>query len=197
MVVSGDMLLLPGAQIAIASGRTLTLTGDFQAPASCIFTGSGKVDLNGSRVLVARPEWWGAVAGDAGPDCVGALEAAIAAHGAIALLADDYHLSRTLRITVPNRQIEGTTGFAGGRPTISRLVLTSPAGDVLQVGPDRDPGGPGAFLPGISLRLIELARSVPPVSASSLERGGPAGLRVQYATACQFENLTSMEHATG
>lgn len=197
LTVTGDVLLLPGARIEVARGRTLTFAGDFQAPASRVFTGAGRVDLNRSRALVARPEWWGAVGDDAAVDCLPALEAAIAAHGRVALLAVGYHLSGTLRITLPNRRIEGMTGVADGRGAISRLVLTRPDGDVLQVGPDRDPGGPGAFLPGVFLHMFELARSVPVAGGGSLERGGPAGLRVQYATACQFENLTSMEHATG
>ena len=197
LVVTGDVLLLPGARIEIAAGCTLTFVGDFQAPAAPVFTGSGQADLNSSRALVARPEWWGAKGSDPAMDCLPALRSAIAAHGYIALLAADYHLSDTLRITLPNRRIEGMTGFAAGRTTISRLVLTRGDGDVVQVGPDRDPGGAGAFLPGIVLSLFELARSVPVVGEASIEHGGPAGLRVQYATACRFENLTSVEHAVG
>lgn len=197
LVVAGDVLLLPGARIDVAAGCTLTFAGDFQAPAGLVFTGPGRIDLNRSRALAARPEWWGAKGDDPATDCLPALQAAIAAHGCVALVAADYHLSGTLRIALPNRRVEGMTGYASGRTTISRLMLTRADGDVVQVGPDRDPGGAGAFLPGIVLSLFELARSVPVANTGSLERGGPAGLRVQYATACRFENLTSMEHAAG
>ncbi|WP_374944718.1 hypothetical protein [Sphingomonas sp.] len=197
MTVTGDVLLMPGVRIDVARGSTLTFTGDFQASAAPVFAGAGRVDLNVSRVLTARPEWWGAVAGDPRIDCLPALEAAIAAHGCVALIAADYHISATLRIALPGRRIEGRTGSAGGRTTVSRLVLTRADGDVVQVGPDRDPGGPGAFVTGIVLHQLELARSVAVAPGGSLERGGPAGLRVQYAVACRFENLTSVEHAAG
>lgn len=195
--VSGSVLVQPGARIVVAKGRTVTFKGDFQAPAEHVFIGTGRVDLNASRALVARAEWWGAVADDPQVDCLPALEAAIAAHGWVVLAPGDYHVSDTLRIAVPNRRVEGATGHVAGRTTITRLVLTRAGGDVVQVGPDRDPGGTGKFLPGIVLRLLELSRSVPTAAATSMEQGGPAGLRVQYATACRFENLTSMEHATG
>ncbi len=198
MLVSGDMLLLPGAQIDIAADCTLTFTGDLQAPASRVFTGAGRVDLNRSRVLAARPEWWGAVTDELSVDCLAAIQACIAAHSVVALVAGDYHIADTLRITLPNRLVEGRTGFSEGRTTISRLVLGKSTGDVVQVGPDRQPLSAAGFLPGIRLRGFELARSVAVTPApAGQEARGPAGLRVQYATACQFDDLTSMEHANG
>jgi len=197
LAIAGDLVLLPGARIEVAAGRTLRLDGDFQAPASHVFVGRGRVDLNRGRALAARPEWWGARTGDSAADCLPALEAAVAAHGCVVLCPADYHLSDTLRILLPNRRVEGETGFADGRTTISRLVLDRPDRDVVQVGADRDPGGAGAFLPGVVLRQFELARSVPVAGGGVPERGGPAGLRVQYVTACRFEELTSLEHAAG
>ncbi len=197
LTVSADLLLLPGARIAVAAGRTLTLTGDFQAPAAAVFVGAGRVDLNGARALVARAEWWGAVANDPAVDCLAPLAAAIAAHGCVVLAPGDYHLSRTLTITMSNRRLEGSSGQRGGAATVSRLVLTRADGDVVQVGADRNPGAIGQFVTGVALRSLELARSVAPRAGGAVERGGPAGLRVQYALACQFDDLTAPEHATG
>lgn len=197
LTVAADLTLLPGARIVVAAHRTLTLAGDFAAPAAFVFPGAGTVDLNRSKALVARPEWWGAVPGDAALDSLPALNACIAAHPATALVAGDYFTSDTLRVTLPNRLIEGLTGFSNGRTSISRIVLRSGAGDVMQVGPDSQPASQNAFLPGIRLRQLELARSEALTAGPDAGAGAPAGLRVQYATACQFDNLTSMEHGIG
>ncbi|MBY9063489.1 hypothetical protein K7957_11160 [Sphingomonas yunnanensis] len=197
LTVAADLLLLPGARIDVAAGRTLTLLGDVQAPAAHVFVGPGRVDLNGGRTLVARAEWWGAVANDPAVDCLAPLAAAIAAHGCVVLAPGDYHLSRTLKITTPNRRLEGSSGQRGGAPALSRLVLTRADGDVVQVGADRSPGAISGFVTGVTLRSLELARSVAPRGGGLVELGGPAGLRAQYAVACQFEELTAPEHATG
>lgn len=194
LTIERDLLLAPGAAIAVARGRTLTLIGDLIAPASHIFTGEGTVDLNRSKVLTARPEWWGAIA-DGKTNCLAALSACIAAHPSTALLAGDYAISDTLRIEIPQRTLRGMTSYAGAS-LISRILMRNGTSDVIQVGPDRPSGGPGEYLPGIVLRDFEINRSVAVTPSSpGREASAPTGLRIQYAATCQFDNLASFESA--
>jgi hypothetical protein len=57
------MWLAAGAQLAIESGKTLTINGSFNAPPLPVFTGSGSVVLN-TRTTSLRAEWWGVVCDD-------------------------------------------------------------------------------------------------------------------------------------
>lgn len=193
-VITETLKLQNGDSFEIADGVTLTLKGDFDAPASQIFFGNGKVDMTGSRVLFVRPEWWGAVPNDPATDCLPALEAAVASHLWVQLGQGDYWLSRTWAILQPNRRIWGVGHVADAQGT--RLVLRSDANAVITVGPDKDPGGINAFLPGIDMRWLVLARALPPKSAAN-DRDLPTGLRVRHVLHCNFEGLLATEHSIG
>ena len=125
ITIKTDILLLPGARIVVAPGRTLTVLGDFSAPVAPVFTGPGRIDLNTSRAPAAHPEWWGAVTGDAAADCLPALAACLAAHPVMHLRAADYFISDTWAIERAFCRIIGS-GFRGtlaGRGT--RIIVTS------------------------------------------------------------------------
>jgi hypothetical protein len=98
ITVRADLLLMPGATIEIAAGRTLTLLGDFQAPVAHVFTGPGRVDLTGSRAPAAYPEWWGAARDDSSRDSLPALRD----------IAPDVHLWQPAQ--------GGHVGFPSGAP---------------------------------------------------------------------------------
>ncbi len=194
IAITESLTLRDGESFEIADGVTLTLKGDLDAPASRIFFGKGKVDMTESRVLYARPEWWGAVPNDPSTDCLAALEAAVAAHLWVQLGQGDYWLSRTWAVLHANRRIWGVGHVADAQGT--RLVLRSDAHAVIAVGPDKEPGGINAFLRGVDMRWLVLARALPPRGAAN-DTDMPTGLRVRHVLHCNFEGLLATEHNIG
>lgn len=185
-----DILVHPGATIAIAAGATLTLNGGLQAPVDRIFTGEGKVDLNQSHIPHAHPEWWGAAPGRGDIDSLGAMRACLAAHPVMHLLPADYYLSDTLVIDRPFTKVRGAgfRGTDGWRGT--RLVVTHGQRDVLRVGPATRPASVNDYPQNIDVRHIALCRSVPV--------DGPAtGLTAQFLLYAHFEQLSAAEHGVG
>ena len=190
--VAADVTAGPGSRFEVAAGATLTFTGDLIAPAGPLFAGLGKVDLTRSRVVAARPEWWGAVADDPAVDCGPALHACLAAHLAMQLGAGDYHLAEALRVDRPNRRIWGIGRAKDFRGT--RLLRRGGAGPVILVGTAAAPATINAFLWGVDLRWIELGRTEPPHG----DAADPAtGLQVRHVVDCRFEGLRANEHAIG
>ena len=198
LTVTRDIMLMPGAAIRIERGATLTLAGDFSAPRSTVFEGPGLVDMNRSRVPTAYPEWWGAAPGNGAVDSLPALEACLAAHPRTQLASADYYISRTWKIATPHRVICGGGKYWHGPNQGTRIIVNSGVLDVMQVGPDRKPGGPNDFLQRVEIRSLELARTLPPVPPTpGKEILAPSGLRVQYVLNCTFENISAPEHSTG
>ena len=187
-VIRGTLVLRPGARLRLARGATVTVLGDVLAPATLLFTGEGRVDLTRSRLLAARPEWWGAAPNDPAVDCAPAIEAALAAHLAVELGLGDYHLRRTLVIDRPNRRLSGIGRSKGAGGT--RLLLASADGAVVRVGFDSAPAIVNDYLWGVDLRRVELGRIVAPGSQAT-------GLQVRYVVDCVFEGLRANEHAIG
>lgn len=193
-VVKGDLLLQPGATIAIAAGRTLTLLGVLVAPVAAIFTGPGTVDLNRSRIAFAHPEWWGAAPGDGERDSLPALQACLRAHPAMQLLAADYFISGTWVIDRAFCRVAGVgfRGTQGGQGT--RIVVTNGRDDVMQVGPASRPATVNDFPQNIDVRALALARS----QAVDVSGGAtPAGLRAQFLLFAHIEQVSAFEHAAG
>ena len=186
-VIAETLTMLPGARFDVAPGTTLTLLGDLIASAETIFSGS--IDLTRSRIVAARPEWWGARAGAGGNDCSPALEACLAAHFIVQLGAGDYAISRTLEVARQNRRIRGIARFKnlGG----TRLLLAAATGPVLRAGTEADPGSLNAHIAGLDLAGLELARNVMPQSADAV------GLRVAHVLDAVFTDIRSIEHPVG
>ena len=193
-VVKVDLMLLPGAVIEVAAGRTLTLLGGLIAPLGHIFTGPGRVDLGRSRLVCAHPEWWGAAPGDGSRDSLPALNACLRAHPAMRLLAADYFISDTFVVDRGFCSVTGM-GFRGTQPGDgTRLIVTNGTADVMRVGPETSPGAVNAFLQNIAVRGLALSRSVVPDTA-----GGrmPAGLRAQFLLFADFREISAFEHGAG
>lgn len=194
-VITADIWALPGARFDIAAGATLALRGDLIAAASLLFTGGGKVDLNHSRVVAARPEWFGAVPDNAAVDCVPALSACLAAHPAMQLGLGDYHLGSTWVVARPNARIWGigrTNGYRG-----TRLLRTGAVGTVVLVGTESPPGPINSYLRGIDMRWLELGRTVTAAVPTGDTAAAGVGLCVRHVLDCVFEGLRANEHAIG
>lgn len=195
VTVKADLLVSSGAEIHVAAGKTLTVLGDFQAPVSHVFYGNGRVDMQNSRAPAAFPEWWGAVRDDPSTDCQPALRACVEAHPVSLLGAGDYYVADTWKITMPNRRIwgAGRRGIGSGRGT--RIVVTAPDRDVVQIGTSEKPPGPNFFLRNVDFRYIDLARTAAAVDRDALR--GPAGLKVRFVLDCHFEAVSACEQAVG
>ena len=195
-VISHDLIMTPRGGFQIARGATLRLMGDLVAPAAQIFFGPGTVDLTHSRLLFARPEWWGGFAGRPEIDCRASLSACIASHPAMQLGLGDYHLGGTWTIDQPNRRVWGVGRTKGGKGT--RLLLTAGAGPVVLVGTEDPPNEINLYPRGIDRRWLELGRSS---AAPPPKSGDPAsvatGLAVRHVLDSVFEGLRANEHAVG
>lgn len=190
MTVRADILVMPGATISVAAGKTLKLLGDFQAPIGLVFTGPGTVDLNSSRAAAAYPEWWGAGPNNGGVDSLLALNACIAAHPVTLLGASDYFISSTLAVERSHCRIWGA-GNRGGLPGQgTRLIVTNAASDVVRLGPLQKPGSVNEFVQNVDLRWFEATRSVPP-------QGEATGVRLSHVLHCQVEGVSASQHANG
>lgn len=189
LVVRGTLTLRPGAKIMLSANVRLTVMGDFIAPAVTVLIGKGLVDLTSSRVIAARAEWWGAIPGDAGTDCIPAIEAALAAHPFVQLGPGDYYLRRTLKVELHNRRLWGVGRSNGAHGT--RLVVAGGDSAVIQVGSTSAPATINDYLRGVDIRWIELGRSTAPHDGSG---DGAIGLMVRHVLDCVFEGLRANEH---
>jgi hypothetical protein len=194
LVVRGVLSIAPGAGITVAAGAVLRLLGDLVAPTAPVFFGPGIVDLTGSRVMAARPEWWGASPNDPSVDCEPALVKALQAHIAVELAAGDYYLSRSLRIAGTNRRLSGLGRAKDARG--SRLVLQSEDGAVVQLGNDAPPRTINDYARGIDLRNLELARDRPPRPGRD-GTDAATGLRIRHVLDTSCDGLRASEHAIG
>lgn len=188
--ISGTLILRPGARLSLRAGVTLTLLGDLVAPARTVFLGPGTVDLTRSRLLAARPEWWGAAADEPAVDNAPPIEMALAAHIAVQLGPGDYHLHRTLALERANRRLWGIGRTNGAHGT--RLLKKGGNGAVVRVGTEAAPPTINAYLRGIDLRWLELGRTEAPIAD-----GRATGLDVRHVLDGIFHGLRANEHAIG
>lgn len=192
-VIRDTLLVSPGARFNIAAGVTLTLLGDMVAAAERIFEGAGRVDLSRSRVLAARPEWWGAAANDPAIDNVPALDACLAAHPAMQLGLGDYHLHRTWVIGRSNRRIWGIGRTKDAQGT--RLLRHGSRGAVVMLGSGERPATINDYVRGIDLRWVELGRTEAAAAMSGSDATAAAGLVVRHVLDAYCEGLRANEHA--
>ena len=187
--------LAPGTMFQIAAGATLTLLGDLVAPADQIFSGEGKIDLGKSRLLFARPEWWGAKVDDPSIDNAVPFNACTAAHTAMHLGPGDYHLSTGWTVDSSNRRIWGVGRTKDARST--RLLRHGARGSVLTVGQLFPPHTINEYARGLDIRWLELGRTEPPSSLYGEESDWPVGLTVRHVLDARFEGLRANEHGIG
>lgn len=137
-------------------------------------------------------DWFGAQKNNPAYDNTAALAASLAYFPVSRLSGADYWIAATWKINTPWRALIGVGPNAGGGTPVSRIVTANPAVDIIQVGPDAQPGSIGQFLQGVTLQQITISRSVapnlPPGTGGDI-RNGVSGLRVQYCLGCYFTNL--------
>ncbi|MEO5774417.1 MAG: hypothetical protein ABIQ32_09920 [Sphingomicrobium sp.] len=190
--IRSDVIVEPGARIAIAAGARLTLLGDFSAPIGHVFTGSGTVDLSRSRIIEAYPEWWGANPENEA-DSAAALEFCLAAHPVMQLGPHSYYISRTLVVDRSNRHIRGSGQRWIGAGTGTRLVLTGD-GDVMRIGTLKRPGSINDFVQGVMVSDLQLTRARPP---SGSGHDGAAGMRMRHVLFADISRVDSSENVNG
>lgn len=195
LTIDESLVLSSGTRLLIAASVTLTLRGDLIAPAEHIFDGPGRIDLTLSRVLFARPEWWGAKADDATIDNAAPFDACLAAHPAMQLGLGDYHLPNGWSINRSNRRVWGIGRTKDARGT--RLLRHGPQGAVLTLGQQSPPPLINDYARGLDLRWLELGRTQAPAALGANEAQWPIGLMVRHVLDARCEGLRADEHAIG
>lgn len=108
VTLAANVKVMSGADLQIATTKTLTINGTLEAGPYQIFscTGTGKVVFGNGAIIEAYPEWWGAKADDA-TDSTAALNAASIAATHIKLQKGYYRTSAAWSISA-NRLIRGS-----------------------------------------------------------------------------------------
>jgi hypothetical protein len=192
---SSPVQMLGGAILQIATGVTVTFNAGLSAGIYQIFncSGTGKVVINSQFLNVGYPEWWGAIT-NTGADCLAAINACVVACNVTQLQAADYAISSTLKMTTPNRTLQGQGfNYLGSAGSATRIILTSGSSTTLQIGTDTAPGGGiNAFLTDVTVQNLQVTRSVDPVNGS-----GATGLLMQFALYCYVKQVKAAEHEYG
>ncbi len=197
-ILRSPVAIEPGGTI-IVDGALLTIAGPFTAPAVPVFQVAGGGAVKFSPAQEVRPEWWGSSNGDWLP----ALRAAAVSGGLdMPLLAHDYPISSTWKITTPFLHVHGVWSIRGavaGQGT--RILVQSATSDVIQVGLDAPPAHTtccGDLPNAIQIDHLEATRSMPPkAGAQGSELSSPVGIRVQYALAPVIDHTASRDSSIG
>jgi len=134
-----------------------------------------------------KAEWFGAVSG--GPDCWSAITASTTLCPITQLQAADYWTSAEIKIPVSNRKLIGAGQHytdAAGQAT--RVLTSSASIDIIQVGPDANPGSLELFPRGMELRDIYVGRTTGPLISSDC-----TGVRVQYTIGSNVIRVRSVD----
>ena len=71
--ISVPVIMLGGAKISVATGKTVTFNAGFQAPIEQVFSNAlasqGTIAFNPAFLMLGYPEWWGAQTGNSAVDC--------------------------------------------------------------------------------------------------------------------------------
>jgi hypothetical protein len=200
LTISNNVTFDSGAKLVIPTGVVVTINGQIFAGVQHIFecTGTGAVVISAQKTRVGYPEWWGAISNNS----TGGIPAAnLLAFGAACLAlskvemqATDYYLSGVLKINRGNLWLAGAgskwDSVNGLKAT--RMVGMDGTSDVLQVGPDSDPGGIGLFTQGMKITGIEVTRAVAPAVGS-----GANSIRCQFLLEAYFEDVRAAESIQG
>lgn len=192
LTIANHVTMLSGAKLQIASGKTVTFNGGFDAPVGQVFSGSGAAAFSSKYVITGYPEWWGATT-NLGADCTAALNACFTACSITQLQPADYYVSTILKLNTPGRILRGTGCFYNGVTGDStRIVSLSGSSNIIQVGPDAQPGAINLYTQGISLEDFEVSRAVAPVISSNC-----VGIKSQWTLYQRIKNVKSVESLRG
>jgi hypothetical protein len=200
LTITNDIVVAPGAKLVIPNAVTVTINGQVLAGVQHIFqcTGTGAVVISAQKTRTGYPEWWGAISNNSAGGIPAAnttyFGAACTALSKVELQATDYYLSGVLKINRGNLWLAGAgskwDSVNGLKAT--RLVGMDGTSDVLQVGPDADPGGIGLFTQGMKITGIEVTRAVAPAVGSAAN-----SIRCQFLLEAYFEDVRASESIQG
>lgn len=183
-----------GGKFVIPNGVTLTVTGTISGPLSQLFElqGTGALVIDTATSTFGFPEWF------YGTEWADAIETCFRLFPVTQLQRRDYTVGRKVKLNTPNRKLRGMGGidYDGTRGT--RIVLGSGSGDIMQLGPDANPGGdPGlTFLRGVHLSDFQLTRGAALVPVATA-KDSPTGLSAQYVYDCHVDRVYSWENSIG
>lgn len=106
-----------GAILTIASGKTLTINGPFDAGIYQVFSGAGSVSFGAGHVKEVYPQWWGAVGDDSTDNAVAFQSAIDALQGAIVEVPSGIYRLGSMITNDNSVLIEGA-----GRTTVLRIT---------------------------------------------------------------------------
>jgi hypothetical protein len=205
LTLTNDIFFAPGAMLVIPDGVTVTLNGHVDAGIQQIFacSGTGKVVLGLSKNYIGFAEWWGAITNNSTSPVKlandAAISAAIVACPVVQLLSNDYFLSATLKITTSHRILRGVGKHWSAIGDCTRLIgnVATPTADIVQIGPDTNPGGgPNSFVQEVHITDLSIVRDGVP-TGNAVYKTCPAGLRFQFCLYCSGERLWIAENSIG
>lgn len=142
----------------------------------------------------AKVEWFGAVPNDASGGAqaanVTAIHAALAICPVVILGPADYFTNATLKHNYANTMLLGAGGKYDSVNGLhgTRVLITDGTSDIIQFGPDANPGGIGLFRQNVRAKGIFFQRTVAPAVTTS-----SASVRVQYLLEAHFEDVTGYD----
>lgn len=172
---------------------TLTLAGSFDCGTRLAFAivAGGNVIISAATNAFVRPEWWGAAPS---ADCTAALNAALAAHGVLALQCATYFVTATLILDKSNQALLGSRNFfvPPDQNSCTRIVIISATDTVIQLGPTVFPGSINACPFRLRLENLSATRSIVPDAPSNA-----TGIRVGFCVQSTAQQVRVSEHILG
>lgn len=181
------------AILSVSTAITVTFNNTLTADVYQIFdlTGTALIVLNPSYTDVGYPEWWGGLPG--GGDALAGISACFVACSETKLQPADYVISATLKLNTPGHILKGSGCFYNGVAGDStRIIVADGSSNVIQMGPDVQPGSINLFTQGMGIFDLQVSRSTDPVIASDCN-----GILSQYNLYCKINNVKSVESMRG
>lgn len=198
-VINYDIMFLTGAVIKIINNATLTINGQIQSNINKIFNiVSGNIKINIDKNPFGYAEYFGAKMNDGTVDNKKAIEQCVKLFPTTFLQLGDYFCSDTVNINTSRRKLIGHSNYNLGERKSTRIIVNSSTKDTMFVGLEEKPSEIYDFLTNVTIKNIELGRSIVPTPSSpGLEASSPKGLRVQYCYMCNFEFVRATENSIG
>jgi hypothetical protein len=196
LTITNDVTFEPNGVLVIPNGVTVTFNGNVISGIDQIFScsGTGAVVINPVKNNVGYAEWWGAVAnlstGSQPATNATAINAAIVALAKVELMPSDYFISATIKHNKANGWLCGAGGKYDSANGLrgTRVLMTDGTTDVMQIGPDANPGSIGLFTQNIRVTGIFFTRTIAPaVSTSS------TSVRMQFVLEAYMDDVKAYD----
>ena len=190
------------------SGFFVWRTGDFSSQVAAdtlegIYIEGSVAATVGAWVRVwdgihGKPEWFGAVTGSSGFDCLPALTACVALCPVTLLETDDYWISDTWVINTNWREVRGGGVVSYNRYEGTRVLLNDGSKTIIRVGPATDPGGNPQtnYRRQVRLKNVSVVRAAT-IIPNATEASSPAAVSMQFTYQSYLEGVAAWESAIG